>query len=78
MKDQIKIYDVSLQVRIAAGSENEAKAIGYNLLLSRSQNQNNDHPVEGTISQANLDGLFEERPKANLGDLFEDGERNAD
>lgn len=72
MNSEIRIYEVSLNVCIPARSENEAKAIGYNLLLGRSQSQANGDTVEQPLSQANLDALFEEGPKANLSGLFED------
>ena len=72
MNSEVRIYEVSLRVRIFARSEDEAKAIGYNLLLGGSQSQATSDTPEQPISQANLDALFEDEPKANLDDLFED------
>jgi hypothetical protein len=72
MNTEVRIYEVSLRVRIFARSEAEAEAIGYNLLLGRSQSQATSDTAEQPVSQANLDALFEDEPKANLDGLFED------
>ena len=72
MNSEVRIYEVSLRVHIPARSEDEAKAVGYNLLLGRSQSQITTGTPEPPVSQANLDALFEDEPKASLDDLFED------
>lgn len=72
MQNEVRIYEVSVTVGITAHSEEEARAIAYDLLLSRGKDRSVEIPPAALVSEASLDWMFEEEPKANLDDLFEE------
>ena len=71
MQDTLRSYEVSLTLCVTAQNEDEARAIAYNQLMPFVRVRKVDDPAQ-FVSQANLDGLFEEEPKANLNGLFYD------
>jgi hypothetical protein len=70
MSEELKTYEITTTVLVTATSEREARAIAYRRLLTPAEP--NEPNAEPYVSQANLDGLFEPEPKANLRGLFED------
>lgn len=66
-----------MPICVTAHSESEALAIAYKLLLSGGHDSHAVNAVGPYVSEANLDGLFEDEPKANLKDLFDEDEPDA-
>jgi hypothetical protein len=74
---KIRNYEISVPICVTAHSEDEALAIAYKILLSGGNNCDAANAAEPYVSEASLDGLFEDEPKANLNDLFDEGESDA-
>jgi hypothetical protein len=77
MHNKIRSYEVSISVSVTAHSEEEARAIACDLLLSRGHDRNPGQTAVQETSEDSLDSLFEDAPKANLDDLFEEVDPNA-
>lgn len=71
--EKIRNYEVSVSVCVTAHSADEARALVYDLLLSRGEDSATVSAAQQTTSEARLD--FEDEEKANLDDaFFEEGE----